>query len=107
MSFQVQLINKYLKLVHVSEENNDGIIEFPSGLSITKRQADKEVKEELMNTSQQQMSMKGVDSSNGMSDELPTKESMKSSELLLYNTMMGHISFKKLREISKQGIIPK
>ena len=78
-----------------------------TGLPISKRQADKELKEELKYTSQQRMNMNGVTSSDDMRDEVPNEETIKSSELLMYHTMMGHVSFEKLREMSKQGIIPK
>jgi len=38
--------------------------------------------------------------------EASIKESSESAELLMYHTRMGHIGFGKLREMSKQGIIP-
>ena len=78
-----------------------------TGLPVSKRQADKELKEESKHTGQLRMNMKGLNSSNEMKDEVPNEESLKSSELLMYHTMMGHVSFDKLRVMSKQGIIPK
>ena len=60
-----------------------------------------------MNKSNQiMMDLKGVDSSSNAA-EYPSKETLKSAELLMYHTRFGHISFLKLREMAKQNIIPK
>jgi len=74
-----------------------------SGLPISRRQAMKEKEEKVQKNNQVRMKLKGICQTN---NEIPMEEQSKSAELLMYHTRMGHIGFRKLREMSKQGIIP-
>ena len=76
------------------------------GLPISKRQAAKEQRIEMNKSNPIMMDLKGVDSSSNAA-EYPSKETLKSTELLMYHTRFGRISFLKLRKMAKQNIIPK
>jgi len=74
-----------------------------SGLPISRRQATKEIVEKVQKNNQVRMNLKGICQTD---NEIPIEEQSKSAALLMYHTRMGHIGFRKLREMSKKGIIP-
>ena len=80
-----------------------------SGLPMSKKQADLEAKMQGRKSEQPRIDFSGLGSTINLHQETQAeiKHSSLSNELLSYHKRFGHISFSRLYEMVRQGIIPK